>query len=426
LGGAGDRVVDRLLSKPMVAVAVAVRLVAATVLVLGPWTDEPADVAGWDIERFVAILAVPGRLWRDAPVEYPPGSVLVFKALDWLSPPGMDAVIGAHRVLVVLALAADLALAWLLARQGRDIAAWYLVLGLPLVPMGLLRLDVIVTLLAAGAALMALNRGRRPGRDRARGPAWADGAVGLLAAAAIMVKVWPGLLIPSFWALRRHRSTVAALTATALAVLTWLGWADAGFEPVRQVVELRGATGWHLESVGGVLTSLAVGTGLWSAGPGQGPRLELNAYRTGILDPAMVTAARALAVAAFMALAVRGRRALASDGDQGRERAVLGAVVLGSTAALLVSSPLLSPQFLLWLTPWAAFIGSDQDRTLAAPVTITLAATTITGMALAVFGPPDLHQPSAAVALAVRNGLLLALPISCWRWLGRPDRRPAD
>ncbi len=405
---------------PLIQVAVAARVAAALVLILGPWTDSAVDLAGWDIERFMAIAADAGRAWRDTPVEYPPGSVVVFDLLDRWAWFGSETVVSAHRLLVVLGLVADLTVAAVLGRRHRSSAAAYLLLGLPLVPMGLVRLDLVVTLPAVAAAIVAIGP-RTELHDNAhrstRAPDEPGRVVvaGVLVAIGVMIKLWPVLLIPALWSVRRGRSAAAAVGACGLATLAWLAWADAGLDPIRQVVELRGATGWHVESVGGVVTVLADTIGLRALDPSEGVRLELNAYRVGTLSPALVTLGRALAVAALSALVLRARRA---DGRSPLQ--ALAAVMLGATAALIVTAPLLSPQFLLWLTPWAALLVAGEVRVTRrppTPVVLTAAATVITGVVLAVFGPPDLADPSAAVMLAVRNGVLAALPISCWRWL---------
>lgn len=395
--------------------AVAIRVAAAIALLIGPWVDDAGELAGWDVERFLAIARDSGRAWRDTAVEYPPGSVVVFELLDRLSPLGAVGLVTAHRLLVIIGLTADLAVAWLLHKRDRRAGAAYLLLGLPLVPMGLLRLDVVAALPAVAAVLLAI----RPRADAGRGTGVArQAAAGGLIAAGAMIKLWPALLLPVLWSTRRERAAAAGLAACALATLAWLVWAGAGFEPIRQVVDLRGATGWQLESVGGVLIALADAVGLARLGPAEDVRLELNAFRIGTLTPWVVTAGRIGAVAAMAALARRARQ----TGSRPSLPAV-GAVMLGCVAALIVSSPLLSPQFLLWLTPWAALMAADDRRSPASlpagPVALTAAATVITGFVLTIFSPPDLAHPVAATLLAVRNGLLIALPISCWQWLGR-------
>ncbi len=396
--------------------AVAVRLAAALVLVLGPWVDDAGELAGWDVERFLAIARDGGRAWRDTAVEYPPGSVAVFEVLDRLSPAGPVGMVTAHRLLVLVGLTVDLLTAWLLGRRHRPAATAYLLLGLPLVPMGMLRLDLVAVLAAVAAALVALAPPSPSGGNGGEGPTRIVAAAALVTV-GVMVKLWPALLIPAWWSVRRDRTATAGVAACALVTGAWLIWAGAGIDPIRQVVNLRGATGWQLESVGGVTTALADAVGFRPLGPGEVVRLELNAFRIGTLTPWIVTVGRALAIATTAALIRRARRV---DGQP--VLAVVGAVMLGSVAALIVTSPLLSPQFLLWLTPWAALLvacGDPRQRRIPSPVLVTAGATVATGFVLTVFGPADLAHPIAAAILAVRNGLLVALPVSCWRWLGR-------
>ncbi len=399
----------------MTIAAVGIRVSAAIVLLIGPWVDEAAELAGWDIERFLAIAGESGRAWRDTAVEYPPGSVVVFELLERFSPRGAADLVTAHRFLVVIGLTADLMVAWLLHRRNERVGLTYLILGLPLVPMGLLRLDLVATLPAVAAVLLAIPP--RATAERGSGAARAATSGGLVAIGA-MIKLWPALLIPALWSTRRDRAAAAGIAGCAAATLAWLVWADAGLDPVRQVVDLRGATGWQLESIGGVVTALADAVGLRPLGPSEGVRLELNAFRVGTLRPWVVTVGRVVAVVAMAALAWRARRTVGRPNLQ-----VFGAMMLGCVAALIVTSPLLSPQFVLWLTPWAALVAADDHHRPnllpPGPVALTASITVTTGLVLTIFSPPDLADPVAATMLAVRNGLLLVVPISCWRWLGR-------
>lgn len=428
----------------LVILAVAVRVAAAAVLVAGPWTDEATELAGWDVARFQQMADEPGRPYADHEVEYPPGSVVLIETLAG------GGVVRTHRSLVALSLAVDLGVAALVRRLGGNRAAGtYLLLGLPLVPMGLLRFDLWAALAAVGAVSVAVaGHGTRPeagsptsearsGPARSEtwpvtpavaGPVRTDLAVGLLVAIGALVKVWPALLVAALWAVGRGRAAAASLAAMAAAGLAWLAWAGAGLDPVGQVLSLRGATGWHLESIPGSLVALF--------GSSQ-PELQLDAFRIGHMDSRLVLAGRVvtLAVVAALALGVRrngaGRPAGVVAGSA-RSGPDVGLVMLGATAALIVTAPLLSPQFLLWLTPWAALqtaghaTAAPDDRGASRPlVALTAVATTVTGVTLLVFGPPDVGRSVPALLLLGRDGALLAVVALTVRAALRPTGTPA-
>ncbi|MEZ5341851.1 MAG: hypothetical protein R2706_10480 [Acidimicrobiales bacterium] len=75
--------------------------------------------------------------------------------------------------------------------------------------------------------------------------------------------------------------------------------------------------------------------------------LQNNAYRIGTMSPALVLVGRVatLAVVATAVAAARRRSTRSATNAP-----VLEPRISASTAALIVFAPLLSPQFLLWLT----------------------------------------------------------------------------
>jgi hypothetical protein len=402
----------------LVIVAVAVRIAAAAILIAGPWTDEAAELSGWDVERFQELADDQGRHWVDRPVEYPPGSVIVVETL------AVAGTLTTHRLLAALSLAADLGIAALLAGVwSRRAGAAYLLAGLPLVPMGLVRLDLwAVGLAVVGAAALAR-----------RWP-WLFAAA---TAAGAMVKVWPALLIAAAIATGRRWSAAAGVGAMAACGLAWLAYAGWSLDPIDQVVSLRGASGWHVESVAGSVTALATGAA---------PELQLNAYRIGTISQPVVVLGRAVTIAAVAALALLGHRALqktaaapAAPAAEEITTTVLALVMTGGTAALIVTAPLLSPQFLLWLTPWVALLhaGDRHARSPAAgspaasgrrwaTITAWLAASAIalTGVVLSIYHPADLAGTVPAGLLLARDGLLagaVAASLAAARALGRPS-----
>jgi hypothetical protein len=415
---------------------VLIRLAVAGFLIVGPATDEPAELAGWDAERFQEIADREEGAWAGQPVEYPPGSVVV---LDRVAG---DDVVATHRRLVALSLVVDLGTALALWRRiGPGTGRAFLLLGLPLVPLGYQRLDTLVTALAVVAALALLAPGAAP-PDRSTGRAGSTGpplgaarrrqAADALAASAIAVgaltKVWPLVLVVGAVAIGRWRAAVGGLVTTALLGGLWLVMVGDGLEPIDQVVSLRGATGWHVESLPGTLVALVGDTPT---------RLELNAYRIGTLAPGLVTAGRVVAVTVMGLLAFAGRSAgarrsgplpVCGVGPATRAaddtRRVLGLTVLGAVATLLVTAPLLSPQFLVWTTPFAALL-VDPDGGVAPPdrpaVGLAAAAAVLTGLTLTAVGPADLAGTVPASLLTIRNLCLATLPLAAVAALVRPS-----
>lgn len=434
----------------LIAVGIGIRVVAALVLVVGPWTNSADELTGWDVERFQAIAEIDGRPWVDAEVEYPPGSVVAIEAL------ARSGVVGTHRALVLASLAVDVAAAAAVgALGGRRAAAAYLTLGLPLVPMGLLRFD-LWAVLAAVLGLAALRQ-RRPA------------AFALFAVAGALIKVWPALLVAGAAAVGRWRAAAAAIGLGATAGVVWLGWTGWSLDALDQVLSMRGATGWHAESVAGSIEALRTG---------EEPTLQQNAYRLGILDERVVLAGRALTLAvigAAVALALRVTRSRVPEaGGPGRpdraeivpqdavpegagpedavpevepgrggpdptadETHVVALVLVAAVAALIVTSPLLSPQFLLWLTPWAALAARgpawtprlvDPGTALAGPWPLvwvgTFAATALTGAVLTIYGPAGVAGPQAASLLLARDGALAATLVAALVALASAPRSP--
>lgn len=373
--------------------SIAARFLAATILVAGPFTDDPDELSGWDSERFQEIADTPGTPYVDHEVEYPPGSVLIIETL------AADDVVDTNRRLVVASLAVDLGLALLLTRRWRPAAGLtYLLVGTILVPMGLLRLDLWAALAAtAAAAALLTDRSDEPGHRSSRGDVW----FAFFVVIGAVIKLWPALLIAGAIAIGRWR---AAALAAALGLVAGVAWiAVSGTDAVSQVASLRGATGWHGESLPGTLVALFTD---------EAARKEADAYRIGTLEPWVVTLGRLATMVTVVALVVRAR---VCDRPASERVAI---VMVGALAGLLVTAPLLSPQFLLWLTPWVALLAIDRDRRLLG---LTVAAVALTAGTLSVFGPPDLDRTVPAALLLLRNGLLVAIVVAAWQSLPAPQ-----
>lgn len=386
--------------------AIVVRVLAAAALTLGPWTDEPSELDGWDVARFQAIADADGTPYVDHEVEYPPLTVVVTEVVL------ADEVVASHQRLVWLSLLVDLGLAAALARWWRpEVAAAYLLIGLPMVPSGLLRLDLWAGLAAVLAAAAIAPFRQFPSQHDAlerRRPSLELVAFSLAVVAGAMIKLWPALLIAAAVGVGKIRHAAVAAAGGLIAGLAWLALTTT--DAVRQITSLRGVTGWHVESVPGSLIALFTS---------EEPRFEADAYRIGELSSAVVTVGRALTILVVIAAAVLAQR----SNRQPDERLAL--VMTVSLAALIVTAPLLSPQFLLWLTPWAAIL--FRHRTLLA---LSSGAIALTALTLATFGPPGVDHPIAATSLLLRDAALVGIVVLGLRTLATPGwfsyREPQD
>lgn len=247
------------------------------------------------------------------------------------------------------------------------------VLGLPVVWFRLDPLSVLVAVPGVLVLATGHSRGRRSG-------AAAVAAVVL----GWLTKLWPVTLVAGFAVQRRWRVVVASVGATLLVTVAWVGFSPAGF---RDFLRFREGSGVQIESVPGAAL-LAVGrpvtmvSGAFVADEG-GWQAVSAALTVG-----------GLVLAASLVLAAVVRRTTDPV-------ALVGALI----AVLMLSSRLLSPQYLLWLLPIAAWQWS-RERRFAAGLYATsclLTAPVVAGYGLLL----DREPPLVALLLA-RNVLLLA------------------
>jgi Glycosyltransferase family 87 len=334
---------------------VALRVVAVASVVVGVphYPDSAAH-------RFVQIAHAPGIPWRDTPIEYAFGDWLVIRAVGWGS------LAAARALLAVVAFAADL-LAWRAVARGwgRDAALRYLWLGAPLLIFIYRRSDLVPVALAA----LGLAWARR---DRER-------AGGLALGAAVLTKVWPIVVAPALALERRMRALTTGAIAAAAGVATWIVVGGPG--ALRQVGTFRGSTGWEIGST--------IGVPVWAL-TGE-HRFEEGANRAGTIPAGAPEALLLLTVVTVATIWLLARR---------RDEEPAGAPALAAVAALLVFSPVFSPQYVAWLLPWAAVAGGDGRRWTwlgGAPVIITGALVTIWYVDI------DLGPGGTQLVLGVRN-----------------------
>ena len=337
-------------------IALALILVAWAVMLL--WT--PGSILRDDPFRFMQIATTPGTPYRDFPVEYPPLETLLAVAIGGSSPIGV-----AVKVAVVNALC-TLGCWWLLRRHwSAEAGTVYLWCVLPIQLFMPFRIDALSVVAILGAFVVA-DRGRERG-------------AGLLAAAGVLVKLWPLAVVPAFLVRTQRRAAVWALAALVGGGLLWIGFS--GTSAPGQVSGFRGATGWQAESTPGLLWQLFH--------PGDPLRLEAGALRVGSMLGWQVSVLRAITLVVV---------ALVWFGAGRRSVDPRGGPALASVAVVILLAPVLSPQYVAWLLPWAAIVAAE--RASVDVRVLTMATSVLAALAFVVYwgsrSPVQLWAVSAA------------------------------
>lgn len=361
----------------VVVALVAVRALAIGILLAGD-IDGTYSILGGDARRYLDILAAPGTPYRDSPVEYPPLTL----AFTWLIR-GTDLfATQVHLALSQLALelAAAAAIAW---GWGRRAGIAYLLLGAPmaLYPFPYFRVDLLSVLLAVVALALVARRWPLAG--------------GAVLGVAGFAKIWPVVLAPVLLLRRRWDGLAAFGLVLAVGGLGWVLWA--GWDGPMQVASFRGARGWQIESIGGIFVHMAEPARTW---------VEQGAWRTGRAVPGVLRIglpALALGTAAgAWLLAERSRRRSAPGADL----AVDGWAPLASVLGLLVFSSIISPQYLVWATPFAAIVAARSSKALGA---VFMACGTLSALGLLHIHALTRGELWAELIIVARNATLVAM-----------------
>ena len=322
--------------------------------------------------------------------QYPPGAALIL----WL--PGR--LPGNYRhTFVFLAIGCDLAATLMLcarARRGGSLAGgWYWVCGVPLLgAIAVTRFDVVPVALSV-AALCVTGRGAAGGAVR-----------GALAGAGAAVKIWPVALLagpaPGHW-----RRTLAAAVAVLAVACVLYGSAAVSF------LAHQNARGVEIESVAATPFMIARragwhGTAVFRFGAWQlsGAHVALaqDASRLGLI---------------LAAAAVAGWQLLLISGRVGWRPEFSADAPLAATLLFLVVSPVLSAQYLLWVTGLAAAC-LVTGRTTGRPAALAvLAAAGLTQLIFPIGWHSLLAGSGVTTAVLVARNMLLVLAaaLSCWR-----------
>jgi hypothetical protein len=318
--------------------------------------------------------------------QYPPGAALIFWLPGHLPGSYVDDF-------VLLAIGFDLAITvmlWARARRGGSLAgAWAWVCGVPLLGVvSVTRFDVVPVALSVAAVCLA-GRG---------------GARGVLTGAGIAVKIWPVTLLagtpPGQW-----RRDLAATAGVLAAVFLLFAPATVSF------LAHQAARGLEVESV--AATPLMV----WRQAGWAGT----VAYRFGAIQlngwPAPLAQDASLIALVLATAAVLGWRLLIASGRARWRPEFAADAPLAATLLFLVASPVLSPQYLLWVIGLAAACLATGRTTQRPAAVAVLAAAGLTQLVFPVWWPSLLAGSAPVTGLLVaRNMLLVAAAVmSCWR-----------
>jgi Glycosyltransferase family 87 len=330
-------------------------------------------------EEWSRILAGGAFPEGDVRWQYPPLAAPVMLLPRWLG--------GTYTTTFALvALAADLLIMWLLtrSRERPSTGAWAWTAGLVLLgPMSYVRYDLVVTV-AAVAALLMLARHR---------------IFGVLAAVGALLKAWPVLLLMALPRGRRGVEAVAACAVTCGVVLSAFGLAQ-GRAPW-DFLNAQLSRGLECEAVAATPFMLARlsswnGTIVYQYGSMElvGPGVERVAT---LLPPLTIVALLAVAVLAWRGAGRGWNAAWGCD------------VAFAAVLAVVATSRVLSPQYMLWLLGLGAVCLAHHGSRQRPAVLMVLAATALSQF-LYPLNWPDLMaaRTGETWVLVVRNLLVLA------------------
>jgi hypothetical protein len=382
---------ERVVNAGMVVIAILVALrIFATIAALP--TDEHVRTRvhafSDDAKRYHEIADSSGVPYRDFAVEFPPAALGLIEAVDAPTVAQTMGRLAWASLVLDLAAAGAIAYAW-----GRRGMIAYLLLGLPFfyLPFVYFRIDLLSVALAAWGCALVKRRH--------------DAGGGVLLAVAVFAKLWPLALLPLLIIERRWKALWCAIGVGIAGGVAWL--AVAGTDGFEQVLTFRHAKGWQVESVAaGILRTFDSSART---------HIESGASRFGTA-PAWATTSLALVMLALVAGIWLGVARRPRDASVSYAVAPIAAI-----GTFMVCSPLLSPQYLIWLLPFAAVAWVTGRRLLAAWV----AATTVTTMVLTQFlAGLNRGETSALFVLNVRNAMLVALVVYATVLIWGRDRRP--
>lgn len=368
----------------MIAPALALVAVYALATTVGPTSDTTVnDLYVYSV--YADLLRDGLRPFADFGFEYPPLA---------LAPIALGGGEHGELLLALAMLACLLAAQWCCRRLAGPAAAWVVAVS-PLLLGAAVRThyDALPAALAI-AALLALAR-ERPRLGFA------------LLGAGAMVKAWPLVLVPvalAWLAGRGQRRAagqgVAVCAAVCAVVLAPFAVPAGGLDGLRDAVRFHLDRPVQIES-----TPASV---LFALGESHvtGHPVRPDPYKSNGLAGGPAAAVQALFALALV-LALAGAAWLAA---RGRDAAHLARCCLLAVLAFVALGKVLSPQYMVWLVPFAAVVWAQGARL---PAGLTLAAVAVTQLEFpARYFDLVAADPATIAIVAVRNALLVAAALS--------------
>jgi hypothetical protein len=373
-----------------IAVLILLRFVVVGGVLQIPTAFHKGTAFEYDTARYHHIAEDHGRPYRDFEVEFPPVTLAFIEVVNAPTVPDTMHTLGWASLALDLIAALGVAYGW-----GRRAMLAYLALGFPflLLPFIYWRIDLLSVALAVwGLALVKRL---------------SDIGGGLALAAAVFAKFWPLGVVPAIVVQRRWRATTTFLVAAGAGGIAWLAWV--GTAGLDQVMSFRGATGWNVESVVGGVTRILNGGKVFE---------QSGAIRTGHMpawsSPLLGIVLVSLVIGVWCVVARR---------RQLEDEMIYGVAPIVSTCAFLVCSPVLSPQYLVWLLPFAAicWVGGQRRMTMLVGIAVVL-----TMLLTRTYHDLNALDDGAYALLTVRNLVLIGIIVEGYRVVAVSPRPPVE
>jgi len=354
--------------------------------VTGPQLEDVLTYEPWSNQLAHEHVLPSGDTWQ-----YPPGAALLL-----MMPRLGLGLTGFGQSFVASMLIFDFVGMVLIAalgrREGKDAGVWVWLLGMPMLrTLPILRFDVAATALVIGALVVIHRR-----------PHW----FGALAGLGAMLKVWPLVALFGEWEPRRLLRAGLAAAAAAAIVFAISALAFDG----NQLGFLReqGGRGLQLESMGSTPWHLRqLVTGEAPNGVVRYGALEIASHPADVVAGLLGLATLAVLAAAAVWWLARSRAI--RRGAEGLESVALSRdFVFTLVLLLMVTSRVLSSQYMIWMLGLAAVVLCTDGSRLSRPAWTVIFAAIVTAAA---YGPLGAHGPfpiyGSPFNMVVRNLALL-------------------